>query len=114
MSRAANKVAEIINDFHKTYPNANIITAASGMGSDVLIQTLERSICKIDSIVFYFPTMATVKDAKFIETLKRDGYTQDRVTVYAWVGDPTIPYLEKLKTDNVEIFRFAVIEKTKD
>jgi len=101
------------DNIKKTGTFADIFAGASGIGCDVLIQTLETGTCKIDSIFFYFPTIATVKDPKFIATLKRNGYAQDKVTVYAWVGDPTIPYLEKLKKDNVEIFRFGVIEAAK-
>ncbi len=108
---AADKVVQIIDDFHGNYPDVKIIAAASGIGSGVLLKTIEKSILKVNRITFFFPTLATVKDIKFINILKAGGYTKDTVTVFAWTGDPTIPYLEKLTTDNIETLRFGVIEK---
>jgi len=108
----AKKITTIIKNYHKINPNAAILATASGTGGEILLRTLKNNVNEIDTMILYYPTMAMVKNSTLADTLKDNGYNQEKVIVVAYNGDPTIPKLEKLKTNNTEVFTFRVIEET--
>lgn len=110
INTAAIETEKIIKNFHKIYPDTSIKAVAIGTSDEILIKALERNISEISNFILYFPTMAMVNGSEFIKVLKDNGYNKDKVTVIAYEGDPTIPKLEKLKTENEELFTFWVIK----
>lgn len=109
MERATPQVSQLIKEFHQAYPDAKIKAVSVGIGGEVLLGVLRSLDFKLDRLVFYYPPLAAVKGSDFIDTLNQGGYQQDDgVSVIALGEDPTIPYLEKLKDENSDLFHLLV------
>lgn len=107
---AAEAVTNIIEDFLHKNSQGHITIVAAGMSGEIILKVLAKNSPTFDNVIFFYPTLGMVNNAKMVNVLKEKGYLQEKVKVIVYANDPTILQLQEQKRENEGVFSFLVIE----